>query len=407
MRRPPASVVNAINVEWSGEILELEQEGAKWTLDLAHFQIPDIARRELGPGELAGIGLERGATIDLFIATFEPPWHAIHLRIDDWEHIQRVISKRTLEIVESTALGTNPLLALETMNRLQIAQAFEALCKTPTRRAISALCYHGAHHPEDLFAITAAVKAGGDAQAALIAELGESFEAAVEVAVQLLGEVGDDVAHAAIDKLHVWDRGVYAEAMHKIEARRVRPRHRRADALAQLAAMAPSWTWPPSPSAVAEPRWSLWELEALSLVHEPRDTPWWQLWSSELPPSARPFAQLAIVPGDDGSSTPRARITRAGQTLFEVPLDRDAVVERVRVTPLEPLGGVLVRITRDAGYRAAAVVEIGCLVARDAAWEALSPEDRRDVLYLAPADAGAALGAIVEALGYAAPISPA
>jgi len=277
------------------------------------------------------------------------------------------------------------------MNRPQIAQACEALCRSPSARAISALCYHAADHPEDLFAVTAAVKTGPDLQSLLLEQLREPSEAAVEVAAHLLGEVGDEVAYDAIDALHVWDRGVFAEAMKKIRARRARPEGRREEALTLLAAKLTPWSWPAAARG-AETQWSLWDLGALLLVNEPRETAWWMVWGDDAPPNARPFAELTL---NDGI----ARIRRGGQTLFEVRLDREARIETLRVPTPEPLGGVLVRVVREDGYRAMQVAEVGVLAVRDAAWAALAAEDRRDVLYLAPGDAREALALMQASLG--------
>jgi len=387
----PLVLRNAVAVEFFDVVDPLEEEGWAPTEDISSIPLPVEARAELETDHVGAVVYERGPVQHLFVVMLDPPHRGVHVRIDDWSGRGFVMDRRTLEMIEQTPLGANPRLALANLSRQQIAQALEALCRTPRERAVSALCYHAADHPEDLFAVTAAVRAGAEMQGLLIEQLREPAEAAVEVAVHLLGEVGDELAYDAIDALHLWDRGVFAEAMKKIRARRARPQERREDALAALAAKLEPWAWP-APARAPEPQWDLWDLGALLVVHEPRESAWWHLWGDDLPPNARPFAQLSL---DDGV----ARIRRGGQTLFEVRLDRDARVETLRVPTPAPLGGVLLRVVREDGYRALEVAEIGVLAARDATWEALAAEDRRDVLYLAPSDSPQALAAMQGLLG--------
>jgi len=387
----PAFLLDAVNVEFCQEICDLEAAG--WTVDaLPSMEVPYAARETLGE-KFGAWGMTQGVSWHVFLASLQPPYVAMHLTYEDVSEQFTLLGAKELEPVEETALGLNPLLALANMNRLEIAQAFEALCKTASKREISALCYHAAEHPEDLFAITTAVRAGADAEHVLLSCLNEPHEPAVEVAVHLLGEIGSERAYDAIDALHVWDRGVFADAMKKIRARQRRPEHLRGEAIAVLASLVSPWTWPlrESEPRPPNPRFSLWDLDAMLLTHEPREHSWWRLWGDELPPNARAFARLSIA---DGVAT----IERAGQTLFEVRLGPETSVEALRVDPAAPLGAVLLRMTRDTGYRAAAVVEIGVLVARDETWTALPREDRRDVLYLSPDDAPIVLAMLSTAL---------
>jgi hypothetical protein len=379
----PLPLRSAVEIDFGDVVSALENDGFEATRDLGSVPLPEEARVELGTDRVGAVVYVRGPLQHLFVATLDPPHRGIHVVVDDWTGTTSLRERRELEIVEQTALGVNPLLALTNMNRQQIAEAFEALARKPSKRAISALCYHAANNPEDLFAVTTAVKAGADAESLLIDQLREPSEGAVEAAVYLLGEIGDDVAYAAIDALHLWDRGVYAEAMKKIRARRARPQERREDAIQALAAKLAPFAWP-APARASESSFGLWDLEALLVAHEPRDSAWWHVWGDDAPPNARPFAQLAL--DQDG-----ARISRAGQTLFEVTLDRETIVETMRVPTPPALEGVLVRVSRDAGYRARKVAEIGVLVAHDAGLDAFPKEDRRDVLFLAPSDATSAL----------------
>lgn len=400
----PDALRGAVSIEFVDVTLSLEEHGWKETRDLQSIDLPVEAQVALDSDRLGGMAYVRDSDVQLFVATLDPPHRAVHLAIKGWRGRVEVFETRTLELVEQTALGPNPLLALANMRRVEIAQALDALCRAPSARTVSALCYHASEHPEDLFAVATATKAGANMQPWLIECLHEPHEGAVAVAAHLLGEVGDEEAFRAIDALHVWDRGVFAEAMRKIRARTQRPEARRAEAIAALARVLRPWALPSEETRAIDRRWSLWDVEGLLLLHEPRASheAWWRFWSTDPAPKARPFAQLTLL--DETTDAERhepaqivARVVREGRTLFEVRLDHDAVVETVRVSPPDPLGGVLVRASRDAGYRAAAVVEIGCLVARDAAWEALPIEDRRDVLYLAPEDAPDAIAALTRA----------
>jgi hypothetical protein len=391
MQPLPLPLRSAVEIDFGDVVSALENDGFDATRDLGSVPLPEEARVELGTDRVGAVVYVRGPVQHLLLATLDPPHRGLHVVVDDWTGTTSLRERRELELLEQTPLGANPLLALTNMNRQQIAQAFEALTRNPSKRAISALCYHAGDNPEDLFAVTTAVKVGGDAQRLLIDQLREPSERAVEVAVHLLGEIGDEVAYAAIDALHLWDRGVYAEAMKKIRARRARPEERREDAIQALAAKLAPFAWP-APARASESSFDLWDLEALLVAHEPReDNAWWHLWGDDPPPNARPFAQLSL--NQDG-----ARISRAGQTLFEVTLDRETIVETMRVPTPPALDGVLVRVSRDAGYRARKVAEIGVLVAHDAALDAFAKEDRRDVVFLAPGDATSALAWIQAAL---------
>ena len=285
-------------------------------------------------------------------------------------------------------LGDNPLLALQGMSRYQIARAMEKLLREPKVATINTLCHYLIDHPEDQVAAAAALKASSyDAVQDLIDTLGDFAPGAMEAAVFLLGELGDILGYKPIDDLHLWDRGIFAEALAKIELHNARSDDREQARLG-LSDTCPSWRLPepqaPEKDTLA---WPLWDVEALVDRFEQDDQPWWAFWREGV--DIKPWATLELKKGEE------VAVKKGGRQLFRVLARTMPSLQTVRVECSEPLAGVLVRLVA-SDYRSAEVLEVGTLVQRGASWSALDEERRRDVLYLSPADAAEALPAIAQ-----------